>query len=112
MWVLHKCDVPACVRPSHLYLGNVRDNAKDMVARGQIARGDRNGMRTKPESRPVGSKNGRAKLTEVQVTEIRRLRSGGVSSVVIAEQFGISQSHARNLGLGLRWSVKPTGVSI
>ena len=32
--VLHKCDVKNCVRPSHLYIGTMRDNARDAVVRG------------------------------------------------------------------------------
>lgn len=27
--VLHRCDVPLCVRPAHLYLGTAQDNADD-----------------------------------------------------------------------------------
>ncbi|EAR9408130.1 hypothetical protein FEB19_23200 [Salmonella enterica] len=32
-WVLHKCDNPACCNPDHLYLGDAKDNAKDMIDR-------------------------------------------------------------------------------
>ena len=32
-WVLHHCDNPPCVRPSHLYIGNSADNTRDMLAR-------------------------------------------------------------------------------
>lgn len=38
LWVLHKCDVHACVRPDHLFLGTPRDNTNDRIEkrRGQI----------------------------------------------------------------------------
>jgi hypothetical protein len=51
-WVLHRCDVPRCVRPDHLYLGTPWDNAQDTVEAGRI----RNSARgRKPKS---GSVNG------------------------------------------------------
>jgi hypothetical protein len=31
---LHKCDVKACIRPNHMYLGTQWDNVKDREARG------------------------------------------------------------------------------
>jgi len=35
MWVLHHCDNPPCVNPMHLYLGTIRENTDDAVARGR-----------------------------------------------------------------------------
>ncbi|KKN92327.1 hypothetical protein LCGC14_0208180 [marine sediment metagenome] len=56
--VLHTCDNPPCVRPSHLFLGTQADNMTDMVNKGR--------------RRPArGIRSGRAKLTETQVKAIR-----------------------------------------
>jgi hypothetical protein len=32
---LHKCDVPACVNPEHLYVGTQKENIRDLVNRGR-----------------------------------------------------------------------------
>lgn len=35
--VLHRCDVPACVNPDHLFVGTQRDNIQDCLAKGRQA---------------------------------------------------------------------------
>lgn len=74
MLACHRCDNPQCVRPDHLFLGDTRANAVDMVAKGRsavsgdrhwihehperAARGDRNGSRMHPERVARGERHG------------------------------------------------------
>lgn len=59
--VLHECDNPLCCNPDHLFLGTHTDNMHDMIRKGRLVINN-------------GSKNGRSKLTEDQVREIRKLK--------------------------------------
>ena len=88
-WVLHRCDVKSCFNPTHLYLGTRKDNTKDAVARGQVARGEQNG----------GSR-----LTVGEVREIRRLRGQGKTQQAIADQFGITQSQVSVIESRKQWA--------
>lgn len=37
LMVLHRCDVPACVNPEHLWLGTNQDNVDDKMRKGRHA---------------------------------------------------------------------------
>lgn len=81
MAICHRCDNPRCVRPDHLFFGTPADNAADRSRKGRSFRASQN----------QGTKNGRAKLTEQDVQEIRRLhREHRWPTKDIAGHFGIS----------------------
>lgn len=39
MCVLHRCDVPPCVNPAHLFLGTQNENIADMMRKGRANKG-------------------------------------------------------------------------
>ena len=86
LYVLHRCDNPCCVNPSHLYLGTQADNMADMVSKGRSSR----------HGAPSGEKNGMAKLTDIQVERIRLL-NGALTQREISKQFGVSQGHVSEI---------------
>ena len=78
--VLHKCDNPRCVNPSHLFIGNQQTNLQDMSEKGRRY----------------------SILTEEDVFQIRFL-SGGKKRRELAEQFGVSEVSITNIRMGNTW---------
>jgi hypothetical protein len=92
LFVLHKCDNRACVRPDHLFLGTHQDNMRDMVAKGRAAAGATHGFALRPERAARGERVTLAKLTAAQVLTIRaRYAAGGVRHLDLAQQYGVSE---------------------
>ncbi len=83
--VLHRCDVPSCVNPAHLFLGTHDDNMLDMSIKGRGTTGERCNF---------------AKLTRTQVSAIR---GSTQDSRALAEQFAVSESQINRIVKRSSW---------
>ena len=87
--IRHRCDNPTCTNPRHLETGSVADNSQDMIERGRSL---------------FGSKNHKAKITEVDVLKIREMYANSEDSQRdIAKHFGINDRSVSHIVRGLTW---------
>lgn len=75
--VLHKCDVPSCVNPEHLFLGTRKDNVRDCIKKDRRASAK-------------GENNNAAKLTHEDVVEIRDLNRWGMNYAKIGRFYNLT----------------------
>ena len=75
-YILHKCDIPACINPEHLFVGNQLDNVHDAIDKGIV--------------------NGIA-VSNSDVRKIRYLRADGLTLSKIADIVGCSRSHVSRI---------------
>jgi len=78
----HHCDNRGCCNPAHCFLGTQADNASDMCRKGRQAQ---------------GISNGRAKLSDKQVVEIRNLRQRGMILRKLANLYKVHFSTIWNI---------------
>ena len=87
--VLHKCDVPNCVAPHHLYAGTRTENSRDMVSKGRSARGERHSQ---------------AVLKDSDIPAIRAMWAKGVKQKQIAKMFSVTRPTISMIVNGHLWS--------
>jgi len=86
--VLHRCDNRACVRPDHLFIGTVGDNNKDRAAKGR-SKGTFPSGDAHPAKQRLGGKHWCAKLSGVDVLNIRNKSESGETQTAIARHFNV-----------------------
>jgi hypothetical protein len=87
--ICHKCNNRKCVNPKHLYAGTNKDNMHDREISGNTMKHE---------------KHWKAKLTEKDVEEIRRLYSSGLfSQTELGDEFGVAQTMISRIVLNKNW---------
>lgn len=92
LFVLHRCDVPACVNPDHLFLGTQSENMYDCAAKGRH-RGSNGKVR--------GENSPHAKLTWEKAREIRQ--RVGESGPALGREYGVSHRIIYLIQQGKAW---------
>jgi hypothetical protein len=95
--IMHSCDNPECCNPNHLFLGTMKDNHADMVAKGRRVIG------WNPDNKPphkFGSTHGFAKLTEEQAREIKFSKA---PTKLLCAKFSICRSVIKRIRSGKSW---------
>lgn len=90
MCVLHRCDIPTCVNPDHLFLGTHLDNMRDKIKKGRGVS-------------PKGELCGAAKLTNKEVLEIRKLLKDGVNHSYISKMYNTSKTNVNSIKNKKSW---------
>ena len=86
--VLRTCREPRCINIDHMRIGSRADHTAAMVADGLHAYGERQPLH---------------KLTEDEVEDIHDLRRAGFLYREIARYYGVSDTLARYICIGLKW---------
>lgn len=89
--IRHKCDNPNCINPNHLEIGTIQDNVDDRVKRGRQSH-----LGSK------GEKNGRAKLTQLQVDEIRK---DNRANLIICSEYKVALTQIYSIKSFKSWRV-------
>lgn len=97
--VCHRCDVPKCVNPAHLFLGTQTENHADMVRKGRNALG----VRAAPKNPVHGEAIWCAVLTADAVRAVRQRIAGGLTQSAVAREFGVSRSTVQLIAAGKTW---------
>jgi hypothetical protein len=86
-WVLHRCDVPCCVNPGHLFLGNAKVNVVDRQIKGR-------------HRAQQGDEHHKAKITALDVSAILASTESGAA---LARQLGVTPENIYSIRKRKTW---------
>lgn len=86
--VLHACDNPRCINPSHLSLGTQSDNIRDMYAKG----------------RGVDKRGVKHHNSKINPEVVLAVRAASGPQRLIAVEHGISQANVSMIRAGKAWA--------
>lgn len=88
--VCHKCDVPSCFNPEHLFIGTSKQNTQDSINKLRFS---------------MGARHYKAKLTWPQVRYIRKRLAAGSSIASMARTYGVGESTIRHIKQRNSWKI-------
>ena len=94
MCICHTCDKPACIEPSHLWLGTHADNMADRKRKGR-------------EAIRYGSQNPVSKLKEEDIPAIRAALRTSESVISIARRYAVTDGVIFSIRARRTWSHVP-----
>lgn len=83
--ILHSCNNSLCINPSHLRIGDAKENMKDAMNARHTLRGDKH------------------PFAKLNWEKVRRIRSSNLRTELIAAKFGVSKNTIRCIRRNLMW---------
>lgn len=98
--ILHSCDTPSCVNPSHLSPGTQSENMAQMYAR-----------RRKTVVRVSGEKSPHAKMSAETAEKIRQMVKAGVKTRHIMRELPVTRGQVNGIKTGKCWAIVRTATT-